>query len=248
MGNDNLLACPVCMEQYNMESRIPKSLECRHAICKLCLLSSGGGPMSHCPLCRDEISNPSRIPNDLSVMAHMEKKSQRKIFKQRAEKLNKLRDRGRKASEQMGKLLKECKSKGEEAVREHSDTFALYARHLFEKCLQKCSRDQSFWKDASTKNIRDLEGKMKRLQASVNTCTSLLDKGHITVSEEALTSCASEVLDAVKAAQPGGRSQTAEESMWNSYRESMIDVLSDLSQTVPSSDSSFTPGMNNDHK
>ncbi len=229
-----------------MESRIPKSLDCRHAVCKSCLLSCGKKSLSQCPLCRQKIVNPTKIPNDLSKVAHIETNNQKKLFKLQAEKLNALKDRGRKASQHLGKILKECKSKKKEAAREHSNTFALYARHLFEKCLQKCCHDQSFWEDASTKNIRDLEGKMKRLQASVNTCTSLLDKGHI--SEESLTSCETEVLGAVKATQPGGKSQTAEESMWNSYRDSMIDVLSDLSKIVPSSDSSFTPGTINDHK
>ncbi len=76
--------CPVCLEPYDGEEHIPKSLDCRHAVCKECLLT----PLKQCPLCRRGIGkNLSAIPNDLSIIAYLEKNKHEQSVKEKKEKI-----------------------------------------------------------------------------------------------------------------------------------------------------------------
>ena len=57
------LECPVCLEPYNLEDRLPRILQCRgsHEVCSACVTSLQDG-QAYCPQCRDPFtsSNPNR--------------------------------------------------------------------------------------------------------------------------------------------------------------------------------------------
>ncbi len=63
-------SCPVCMEDHDLEERLPKSLDCRHSVCQACLMGNGH-PLTHCPLCRKRIAKPSNVPNDWTMIDYL---------------------------------------------------------------------------------------------------------------------------------------------------------------------------------
>ncbi len=65
--------CPICMEDYDLDTRIPKSLDCRHSLCKLCLQHSGQ-PLNSCPICRQPVRNHTKIPNDFTMIEYLQYK------------------------------------------------------------------------------------------------------------------------------------------------------------------------------
>ncbi len=71
-------SCPICMEDYDFEKRIPKSPHCRHTLCKSCLLKDGR-PLKKCPSCRKPIAKPKNVVNDLTMIDYMERKQQDRL-------------------------------------------------------------------------------------------------------------------------------------------------------------------------
>ena len=110
--------CPVCLESFGLEEHIPKSLDCRHAVCSECLVNAGGQPLQKCPICRRAINNYSAIPNDLSIIAYLEKNKREKYLKERKEKVKKLIEQVLEASEDVDERLKNQKVSTAKKVKE----------------------------------------------------------------------------------------------------------------------------------
>ncbi len=72
--------CPICMEDYDLDKSLPKSLDCRHSLCKSCLIKDGQ-PMKKCPSCRQPIVSPEKVVNDLTMIDYLARKRQKKTRK-----------------------------------------------------------------------------------------------------------------------------------------------------------------------
>ncbi len=231
--------CPVCLEPYGLDEHIPKSLDCRHAVCAECVMNPRGQPLQLCPICRRGINNHSAIPNDLSILDFLEKKKRKKYLKARKKKLQDLIEQAWEASAEVGGHLKEETVIGAKIAKERSTIFTLYIQHLFKKCLELCI-SQRVLSDFSTKHHMELEDLLQELQMCISVCTSLLDNPHASTDE--IDRCETDTLNAVKKSRDSGRSGTSEEAMWNSYRQLVIETLVEISKVPPSRDHSFHPG------
>lgn len=61
-ANQKRLECPVCLEQFKSNLRIPKCLPCLHSICLPCLRNIAGQFDVSCPICRAKHFPPNRDP------------------------------------------------------------------------------------------------------------------------------------------------------------------------------------------
>ncbi len=228
--------CPVCMEPYGLDEHIPKSLDCRHAVCAECVMNPRGQPLQLCPVCRRGIGDRSDIPNDLSIIAYLEKKKGKKYLKERKKTLQGVIKQAWESSAEAKGHLKEQKETAAKIVEERSAIFSSYIDHQFKRCLQLCDSKRVL-SDVSTKNQNELENTIQELQTCIEACTPLLDNPHATTDE--IDRYESDTLNAVKKARDSGRSGSSEEAMWNKYRQQVIEKFLQLTKMAPSSDRSL---------
>ncbi len=227
--------CPVCLESFGLEEHIPKSLDCRHAVCAECVMNAGGQPLQRCPICRRAINNHSAIPNDLSIIAYLEKNKREKYLKELKEKVKKLIEQVLEASEDVDGRLRNQTVFTAKKVKEKSAIFSFYIKHLFEQCQQRCS-SEPFLTDVMTKSKQELESISQELQTSLAACTSLLDNPHVTTDD--IDRCESDALDAIKKAKESGQFGTMDGTTWNSYRKLVMDTFAEISKVPPKHGSS----------
>ncbi len=233
--------CSVCLESFDLDLHIPKSMDCRHAMCTECVMNKAGNPLQRCPICRQDIINPSALPNDLSIIAYLEKEHRGKYLKERKEKIKNLGEKALKAYGDLDGLLKADSFLTVETDR--GAVFKSYIKHLFEKCQDSCG-SKRFLTDAATKHRNKLENTLHELQMSMAACTSLLDNPHVTKDDiDRCESQAVKVLDKVK---DGGRYGASEGAMWNSYSQLLMETFAEIIKEPPSSDNSFTGGSPDD--
>ncbi len=130
-------ACPICMEDYDLDIRIPKSLDCRHSLCKLCLMNKGQ-PLRSCPICRQPVNNPDNVPNDLTMIEYFNHKERKKRLKEQETLRKKLRDL---ADRVRVELVQTEKSQQDHnlVLGGREKLFRQYCKSLFETCLEQCS-------------------------------------------------------------------------------------------------------------
>ena len=225
--------CPVCLESFDLEEHVPKSLDCRHAVCAECVMNPHGPPLQGCPVCRQEIINRSVLPNDLSIIAWLEKKKQKRYWKKRREKIKSMIELVLEASEDVDRLLKEDTVSTAQTVEERSAIFNSYLKRLFEVCQQRCN-SKDFLSDAVTKKRKKLEKTPQELETSMVACTSLLDTTHVTTDE--IDRCESQALNAVKNARESVKSRVSYEDTWISYRQLVMEIFAEISKVPPQND------------
>ncbi len=98
--------CPICMESFGADEHIPKSLDCRHAVCAKCVMNEGGQPLQRCPICRRAITDHSTLPNDLTLISYLEKNKREKYLKERKEKVKAIIEQVLEAAEDVDGRLK----------------------------------------------------------------------------------------------------------------------------------------------
>ncbi len=231
--------CPVCLEPFGLDEHIPKSLDCRHAVCTECVMNPREQPLQLCPICRRDIGKRSTLPNDLTLISYMEKKKRKKYLKQQKEKIQGLIKQVLEASHLVDQRLEEEKAHAAEAVEGRSTKFTLFTRDLFQKCEQLCN-SKHFLNDVVTQKRKELEDTRKGLDKCIAACTSLLDNPHVT-SEE-IDRCESDIQEAVDKATDRETDAANEEAMWNSYRQLVMETLAEISKVAPSNVRSFDPG------
>ncbi len=231
--------CPVCLEPFGLDEHIPKSLDCRHAVCTECVMNPRGQPLQLCPICRRGIGSRLDLPNDLSIIAYLEKKKRKKYLKERKKKLRDVIEQAREASVEVDGHLKEQKETAAKVVEERSIVFSSYIEHLFKKCLQLCD-SKRLLNDVSTQNQRQLENTKEELETCIAACTPLIDNPH--ASTEVMHRCETDTLNAVKKAMNSGGPATSKEAMWNKYREVVLEKFLQLTKMPPSSDYSVDSG------
>lgn len=74
--------CPVCMEQFSFDDRMPKILNCQHTLCQPCVEAlvqtdtDGAFATLVCPECRSTQRTPwqglAHVPNNLTMLRYME--------------------------------------------------------------------------------------------------------------------------------------------------------------------------------
>ncbi len=82
---------------------------------------------------------------------------------------------------------------------------------------------------------------------SMVACTSLFDSPNATTDE--INRCESEALNAVKKSEDSLKSGASEETMWNCYRQLMMEIFLEISEVAPSSEPNSTSvGMKDSSK
>ena len=234
-SNPTMEECPVCMECFSLKEHIPKSLDCRHAVCAECVMNAGGQPLQRCPICRRAINNHSAIPNDLSIIAYLEKNKREKYLKERKEKVRNLIEQVLEASEDVGGRLKNEKVSAAQTVEERSAIFSSYIKHLLEQCQQRCSTKR-FLTDIAAIIRKELESRQQELQTCLAACTSLLDNPHVTTDD--IDRCESEALNAVRKARESEKSGAIDRTTWNSCTQLVMKTFTEMSKIPPKSGNS----------
>ncbi len=231
--------CPVCMESFDQDQHIPKSLDCRHAVCAECLLHPRGPPLRKCPLCNRDIKNRSAVPNDLSIIAYLEKNQCEQYLKEQREKVKDIIERVQEASGDVDKRLKGEKASADKTLEGIRTIFNSHLKDLFEMCQQRCN-SKPFLSDTATQNLRQLEDSLQELQVSMAACRSLLDNPHVTPDD--IDRCGSEVQNVVTKARDIGESRATETATWNTYTLLVMEAFAEVSKLPPGNDSSSVPG------
>ncbi len=133
--------CPICMEDYDLDTRMPKSLHCRHSMCKLCL-GNCGHPLSSCPICRHPVKNPGNIPNDLTMIDYLHHLQRQGYLKEQEAMRKKLRDMTESVKEEIGHI-ENFQVELSRTVDWREKVFSNYSKSLFEECLERCSLKDS---------------------------------------------------------------------------------------------------------
>ncbi len=227
------------MEAFGLDEHIPKSLDCRHAVCTECLMNPCGQPLQLCPICRRGIGDQSTLPNDLTLISYLEEKKRKQYVEERNEKIKSLIEQVLEGCEYVNGRLKEEKQSTAWAVEERSAIFTSYTRHLFDKCQQRCN-SKHFLAGLAMKNGRELESSLEQLQSLAAVCTSLLDNPHVTTDE--IDRCEVDIQEAIMKARDIDGVGDSQEATWNSYRQLLIETFAEISKVVPSSAPSFYLG------
>ncbi len=232
--------CPVCLELFGLDNHIPKSLDCRHAVCTECVMNPG---LQNCPVCRGAIINGSTVPNDLSIIAYLEKNKREKYLKEQRGKVKNMIEQVIEASEDINARLKEEKVSAAQIVEERSAVFNSYMSYLFQKCQQRCD-SKPFLPDAAMTTRKELENTLHDLEMSIVACTSLLDNPDVIADE--IDRCESEVLNVVKKCKDSLKSGVSEETMWDDYRQLMMETFGEISKQSPTCNYNFTERIQKD--
>ncbi len=128
--------CPISMEDYDLDSRLPKSLDCRHSLCELCLINKGDA-LSSCPICREPVTNPDNVPKDLTMMDYLQHKQRRKYLKEQQALRKKLTDLAESAKVELGHIERSQKDRSE-FLDGREKLFREHTKSLFKTCLEQC--------------------------------------------------------------------------------------------------------------
>ncbi len=219
--------CPVCLQPFGLDKLIPKSLDCRHAVCVQCVMNPG---LRSCPICRQNIIKRSALPNDFSIMAYLESNSRKQYLKERRVKVQKLIDQVLEASEDVDRRLKEETTVAAQTVKNRSNIFNSYIKQLFEECQQRCSSERLLT-DAISNKIGELEITKQQLESFTHACMSLLDNPDVTTDE--IEMCETKALNVVENAKGNAKSRASDLAMWNSYRQMVMETLAEISKVPP---------------
>ncbi len=227
------------MESFNLGKHVPKSLDCRHAVCTECVMKPCGPPLERCPLCRQYIKRRAALPNDLSIIAYLDKKKQKRYIKERKETIESFIDQILEATQDVHGCLKEETVPAAQTLEERSAIYTSHVKHLFEQCQQRCN-SKHFLSDSVMKNRKKLEETLHELQTSMANCTSLLGKPRVTMDQ--IDRCESEAMDAVKKSRDSVKSGARERATWHSYRIRLINTFTDISREPPPNNSNCIAG------
>ncbi len=235
---EDFATCSICMETYDLQHRIPKSLDCRHSFCAPCLTSQlefqPYYDQTGCPSCRRPIDN---VVNDLTMIDYLERKQyEKRMAQQRAmrKELEVLTDMAEKEHERMDNTLKvfttTTSSRLETILKEKTHLFKAYTKYLLQKCFDCCS-----WEKVVPKLKDEMECSLHEVELSLATMKSLQENDYIPVEE--FDACCGSMR-----AQFGSTEQNYEDVMWESYRKLFLEQLAEISKETVGRDPNFVPG------
>ena len=228
-------ACPICMEDYALETRVPKSLDCRHVLCQLCL-QNGADTLDTCPMCRQTIRDHRNLPNDFTMMDYLQRKQGKNDSKKQAVLRSKLQEMSDNAKKEL-----EAAKKDIEEANDTEHLFEVHAKDIFDKCVERWRHNIP----VGSYNRVDVESKLERLQHSVTVCMSLLENTYI--SKEDVSSCETEIHGAVGMLQCNDEEGAVEKATWKKYRQLLMAAFTEKSQDAPTTYFSFSAGKTCDH-
>ncbi len=167
-------SCPVCKEDYDLDQRLPKSLDCRHSVCQICLVGNGH-PLECCPLCPQTVSNPERAVNDLTMMAYLTQTSEQAKMKC---KLRSLHASVEQEHERAQQSLNEFTANDSKTMNDTRNRFHKQSRRLVHQSLDHCNSGVLF-SEISAKAREELEARLEDARSSCSAIKSLLAKSHI---------------------------------------------------------------------
>ena len=102
-------SCPMCIEDYDLAVRVPKSLECRHVLCRICL-EKVVNTLNACPMCREPVRDHENLPNDFTMMDYLQRNQSDADVKEQAilrTTLQELSDNAKKELEETESILQQ---------------------------------------------------------------------------------------------------------------------------------------------
>ncbi len=234
---EDFTSCSICMEAYDLEARLPKSLHCRHSLCAVCLTSQLES-QNWCPLCRQPIQSSGNVANDLTMIDYLERQREQ-IRKQEQdmmkEKLHTLMNMIQHSHERTEDIINQLKSSNLENIQENRKLFGTFMRYQLNKSLDHYNREATL-----TRIVRKyedkLQGSLHRFQGCLDSMTSLLGKDYI--RKEDFDNCQAE---ATKAVQTKYTAESIEDGLWEAQRELSLEQLTDISKEMAKSDPNFNP-------
>ncbi len=226
--------CPICMEDYDLENKIPKSLDCRHSLCNSCLLRDGK-LLKKCPCCRQPIASIDKVVNDLTMIDYLERKLQKRREREQGERKAKLRDLLEDVSKELLRTeadLDKRKQTNLVVAKEKLDVFHTHAKQIFSEALVYQSDNEEVVSKMASMNTGELNDKIQLLQEHTTLVTSLLEQSYI--NEHDFEERRGEIQ---KLIQPNTSPlEDAGENLWNIYREFLLDQFRKASKDGPSTD------------
>ncbi len=232
--NFDFATCSICMEAYDCEHRIPKSLDCRHSLCAVCLTSQLDIQKS-CPICRQVIDNPDKVSNDLTMIAFLDREQEKiRIQEQKTmrEKLLLLIDETESEYKSIEDTIHQFQENKLQIFTDKSHSFEEYAKYLFKKSL-----DSYNWEAVAFQYERELDSNLNKVQISLALMWSLLEQKLI--EKESFEKCQTE---ASRAADRIPSSQNCEKRLWEVYREQLVKQFSKISKVPMGENPEFVSG------
>ncbi len=235
---EEFTSCSICTEAYDLVTRLPKSLDCRHSLCAVCLTSQLES-QDWCPLCRQPIQSPGNVANDFTMIDYLERQREQ-IRKQEHDlmkkKLHTLMNMIQHSQEKTEDIINQLKSSNMENIQENSKLFSTFVMYLLKKNLEHCNSEATLTRIVS-KYEDKLQRSLHRFQGCLDSIRSLLEKDYI--SKEAFDNGQAE---ATRAVQKKYTAESIEDGLWEAQRELLLEQLTDISQETAKSDPNFNTG------
>ena len=75
---ENIFECPICLNGYNLDDRLPRQLDCQHTLCSQCLsninrYANSPNAYVECPICKGKTKKSLKdIPRSLLIVQLMD--------------------------------------------------------------------------------------------------------------------------------------------------------------------------------
>ncbi len=232
--------CPICMEGYDLDRILPKSLDCRHSLCKTCLMSDGK-PLKQCPSCRQPINNPENAVNDLTMIDYLERKRQKRREREQRDRKTKLIALLETVSQELLRTeadLDERKHSNLELAKEKLDVFASHAKCVLKETLIHQSENEEVVSKMASINIGELNDKIQLLREHRALVTSLLEQPYI--NQDDFEERESEIQRIIQS--DTSPLEDDRENLWSIYRGFLLDQFVKASKRGPSTDTKYQLG------
>ncbi len=235
---EDYATCSLCMEAYDLEERIPMSLDCRHYFCAPCL-TSHLKTQNCCPSCRRQIDNTDNIAKDQAMIDYLEIQQERKRKEQQnamREELQRLVNTKEKEHGRIEEEINYYKSSKLIMTKDKRCAYSTYAKYLLKKSLDYCNSETNLPRMTSKYEL-EMEDRLQEVRISLTKMKSLLGKDYI--AKEDFDNCQ---LEATRTSRTKNVAANAESRMWDAYREMLLEQLTEISKEPINGDPDFIPG------
>ncbi len=230
--------CSISMEPYDLQKRIPKSLDCQHSLCALCLASHLQS-QNCCPSCRKPIQNPDNVTNDLTMIDYLDRQREHERMEQQNAMRNELQsllcmmEKGQQRTEAAIIQFRNNKMK---SIKEKRRLFNTYSKFVMAESLEYCNTEAGLARIAS-KYEDELECSLDVLQGPLIIIKSLLESEHI--GKEDFDNCQ---MQAISASRMERKAKGTEEGILDTYRDVWLEQVTNISKGSPYRDPDDAPG------
>ncbi len=235
---DDFPICSICMEAYDLEHRLPKSLDCRHYFCAPCLTSHLES-QKRCPLCQRQIDNIDNIVNELAMIDYLQRQQEQKRKEQQKamrEELHGMISTKEQEHERMEEKMNHFKRAKLKMTQDKSRLYSVYAKYLLKKSLEHCNNEASLTRIASR-----LEQEMEYKLQEIRQCQLIMEEllGNDYIGKEDFDNCQTEISVSEQTESTVGN---VDDRMWDAYREMLLEQLTEVTNETKSNEPDFIPG------